>query len=132
MNTDQYKAYFQTYCTAFNAQDTDGIADLYLFPVEFISEGKRHEFADRQALIDNLYKLLGIYQRIGVSSVLFRLVEEESNDKFAMIHWTMLNAENRMIIDFKTCYLFARKQQLINCVEVFDEPEKLRKLLSVV
>lgn len=132
MNSDEYKVYFQTYSTAFNARDPDGIADLYQFPVEFISEGKRYEFSDRNAFIDNLYKLLDIYKRIGVSNVLFRLDEEESNDKFATIHWTMLNVENRTIIDFKTRYRFARKQQLINCVEGFDEPEKLRKLLSVI
>ncbi|MEE8119206.1 MAG: hypothetical protein V3T39_06545 [Gammaproteobacteria bacterium] len=127
---ENYKNLFTQYCQAFNAQDTDRIAELYVFPFELVSEGKRYEFATREVFLDNLYKRLGIYRDMGVNSILFRLVEEETDNKSAMIHWTMLNAENRIIIDFNTRYHFAKGQLRINCVEVYDEPEKLRKLLA--
>lgn len=131
---DTISAYLTRYADSLTAFDAETAAGLWSAPGMIVNDRSSGVLDSRDAMIEGLRQSYPIYQRLGLASVGFELLEQRDlSDRLVLVHvrWLFFDAGGAQLTDSDSYYLLRREDeaglQACVCVET-DAAQKLQAL----
>ena len=105
--TTTVQSYFDEYARRYSRRDTEGVADLCLWPFLAIREGVPIHMPDRAALRDHYAAMIDAYRGTGAAT--WKPVEIETHELgehavFTTVRWNALDSDGQVVRDTRTTY----------------------------
>ena len=136
ISDDMISEYLTRYADSLTAFDAETAAGLWSTPGMIVNERSSGVLDTREAMIDGLRHSYPIYQRLGLASVGFELLERRDlSDRLVLVRvrWLFFDAGGAQLTDSDSYYLLRDEDeaglQACVCVET-DAAEKLEALAA--
>ena len=136
ISDDMISEYLTRYADSLTAFDAETAAGLWSTPGMIVNERSSGVLDTREAMIDGLRHSYPIYQRLGLASVGFELLERRDlSDRLVLVRvrWLFFDAGGAQLTDSDSYYLLRDEDkaglQACVCVET-DAAEKLEVLAA--
>ncbi|PRB17308.1 hypothetical protein [Microbacterium sp. MYb62] len=132
---DRISDYLTRYADSLTAFDAETAAGLWSAPGMIVNDRTSGVLDSRDAMVDGLRQSYPIYQRLGLASVGFELLERRDlSDRLALVRvrWLFFDAGGAQLTDTDSYYLLrdeAEGLQACVCVET-DAAQKLQALAA--
>lgn len=133
---DSISEYLTRYADSLTAFDAESSAGLWSTPGTIVNDRSSEVLESRDAMVDGLRQAYPIYQRLGLASVGFELVERRDlSDRLVLVRvrWLFFDAGGAQLTDTDSYYLLRDEDQTglqaCVCVET-DAAEKIRALAT--
>lgn len=133
METPAITAYLTRYATTLTEFDAEGAVELWSTPGMIVSDEFSGVVDSRESMAVGLKSSYPLYQRLGLASVDYELLEEQRlTEKMGLVkvRWLFLNSAAELLTDSTSYYLLRDEEsglQACLCVET-DSAEKIRAL----
>lgn len=132
---DRITRFLDRYASTLTDLDAEAAADLWSVPGLIADDRSSGVIESREAMVDGLRRSYPLYQRLGLGSVTYDLLEAKPlTDALVLVHvrWQFLDAQGAFLIDSTAYYLLRDEPAGLRaavCVQV-DDAEKLRALAA--
>ncbi|GGD78873.1 hypothetical protein [Microbacterium murale] len=135
IETSQITDYLDRYAATLSQFNAEGAAELWSTPGMIADDRFSGVLESRDKMVDGLKQSYPLYQRLGLASVGYELVEENHLSEalvLARVHWLFLDANGDELTDSNSyCLLRNEESGLRACVCVeSDSAEKLQALAT--